>query len=295
MLKKMIYAFFILVGLVLTLGSQGAYQTSLGSWGSNRPTLTMGSTSWDDSYASTYVLKQVFEEAGYDVTVVELDPSVLFSALATGEIDISSAAWLPATHGAYYQRFSDQIVDLGPHATDAITGLTVPSYMEVDRIDQLTNQAGQVITGIEPGAGIANQTDEALEIYPNLSGWTHQTSSTGAMLTELDQAIQNEEEIVVTGWTPHWMFLEMDLKFLEDPMGAYGEGENLQKLSRLGFEDDHPLAYHIFDRFEWTVDDIGLIMADLGAGLSPEQAAAKWIEENPDQVEAWLAGIEDLE
>jgi glycine betaine/proline transport system substrate-binding protein len=30
----------------------------------------------------------------------------------------------------------------------------------------------------------------------------------------------------------------------------------------------------------------GYIAAD---GMSPEEAATKWIEENPDKVEAWLA------
>lgn len=292
MVKKIITGIFMLLGLVLTLGSQGAYHSNLDSLNSDRPAITMGSTSWDDSYASTYVLKEVYEQAGFDVEVVELDPSILFSALATGEVDMTTGAWLPATHGAYYERFEEDIVDLGPHTEDAVTGLAVPSYMDVDSIADLSDQANKTITGIEPGAGIANQTDEALETYPNLSDWQQQTSSTGAMLTELQQALDQKEDIVVTGWTPHWMFLEMDLKFLEDPKNAYGEGENLQKLARQGLDEDNPAAYRIFEQFEWTVDDVGLIMADLSKGLSPEEAAARWIDDHPEMIQDWVEGIE---
>ena len=62
------------------------------------------------------------------------------------------------------------------------------------------------ITGIEPGAGISQATNKALEEYDNLEGWTHEESSTAAMLTELGEALDNEEEIIVAAWNPHYMF-----------------------------------------------------------------------------------------
>lgn len=290
-MKKILTSIVIVLGLILTLGSQGAYENNLGNLFSDRQTVTIGHTSWDDGLASTHILKHVLEDQGYDVELVQLDPSVLFSSLATGDIDFTSSAWLPSTHGAYIERYQEDIVDMGPHTEGAVTGLVVPSYMEVDSIADLTDESGQIIYGIEPGAGIANQTDQALEIYPNLSGWTHQTSSTGAMVTELEQAINNEEEIVVTGWTPHWMFIQMDLKFLEDPENAYGEGESLQKLSRIGFDEDFPEVHQILDRFELTIDDVGEIMLDLSEDVPPEQAAQDWIDRNPDKVTSWVEGL----
>ncbi|MGP4763518.1 glycine betaine ABC transporter substrate-binding protein, partial [Klebsiella pneumoniae] len=32
---------------------------------------------------------------------------------------------------------------------------------------------------------------------------------------------------MVSGWRPHWMFIEHDLKMLEDPENVYGDGEEL--------------------------------------------------------------------
>ena len=41
--------------------------------------------------------------------------------------------------------------------------------------------------------------------------------------------------------------------------------------------------------FEWTNDDQNVVAKYIAEdGMSPEDAAAKWIEENPDKVEAWL-------
>ena len=37
------------------------------------------------------------------------------------------------------------------------------------------------------------------------------------MTAALKSAIANDEEIAVTGWTPHWMFARWDLKYLDDP------------------------------------------------------------------------------
>lgn len=105
------------------------------------------------------------------------------------------------------------------------------------------------ITGIEPGAGLTGLTKTTLEEYENLEGWELLESSTAGMIGALDQAIKNEEPIIVTGWSPHWKFSAYDLKFLEDPKGTLGGAENIQTIVRKGLEEDMPEAYTILDRF----------------------------------------------
>lgn len=247
---------------------------------------------WDTEVASTHVIGKVLEDLGVDVTLTPLDNAVMWEAVASGEADGMVAAWLPATHGEQFENYGDQMVDLGPNLEGAAIGLVVPSYMDVNSIADLSDEADQVITGIEPGAGVVAASERSLEEYDNLDGWEVQTSSSGAMTTELRTAYGNEEEIVVTGWSPHWKFQEFDLKYLEDPNGTFGEAETINTMVREGLEEDNPEVYQILDNFSWTTDDIEAVMLDISEGTSPEDAAAAWVEENQDKVAEWTEGIE---
>lgn len=248
----------------------------------------LASVQWDSEIASANVIAAVLEDLGYDVEITNLDVSIMFSSIASGESDATLAAWLPSTHGDLMERFSDRMVNLGPNLDGTLTGLAVPTYMDVDSIEDLSNEAGKVINGIEPGAGITGLTDQVLASYPNMGEWEQKTSSTGAMIVELGQAIANQEEIIVTGWTPHWMFSEYDLKFLEDPMQVMGEEEQLVSFAREGLEEDMPEVYRIIDNFYWTVADMQSVMLELSEGVDPETAARNWMEANPEKVASWI-------
>lgn len=246
---------------------------------------------WDTEVASSTVLGLVLEEAGYNVNLISVDNAIMFESLATGESDAMTTAWLPITHGAIIEEYKDDVVDLGPNLEGATTGLSVPSYMDVDSIDELDTHADQTIIGIEPGAGIMIQTEEAMKVYDNISDWDLESPSTGAMLASLETAIQNQEEIVITGWTPHWMFLEYDIKMLEDPELVYGEAENINTLTRLGFAEDHPEANEIIDRFYWEVADMDSVTYAMQNGTDDRTAAQNWIDENRETVDSWLEGV----
>ncbi|WP_431027770.1 glycine betaine ABC transporter substrate-binding protein [Lysinibacillus sp. LZ02] len=150
------------------------------------------------------------------------------------------------------------------------------------------------ITGIEPGAGLTELSRNTLEEYENLHGWELVESSTAGMLGSLEQAIRNEEPIIITGWTPHWKFSAYDLKFLEDPKGTLGGMENINTLVRKGFETDYPDAYTILDRFYWEPEDMEAVMYD-AQNVSFEEAAMNWIEENQDRVNEWTEGINKVD
>lgn len=159
--------------------------------------------------------------------------------------------------------------------------------------ESVSEQVDYAITGIEPGAGITNMAHQTLEEYENLEGWELEESSTGGMLTLLDQAIDNEEPIVVTGWAPHWMFSEYDLKYLEDPKGTMGDIESIHTVARLGFEEEMPDAYKILDAFHWEVEDMETVMFE-AQDTSFEEAATNWVEANQDKVDEWLEGTEKV-
>jgi len=44
----------------------------------------------------------------------------------------------------------------------------------------------------------------------------------------------------------------------------------------------------LLTNWQWTNDDQNAVASDIEGGMSPEEAAKKWIEANPDKVKAWL-------
>ncbi|MCS1382977.1 glycine betaine ABC transporter substrate-binding protein [Lysinibacillus sphaericus] len=246
---------------------------------------------WDTEIASTNVVGQVLEDLGYDVTLTPLDNAIMWEAVSKGEADGMVAAWLPHTHGSQYEKYKSDLDELGENLAGAKIGLVVPSYMDANSIEDLTNEADHTITGIEPGAGITAATEKALEEYDNLSDWNFLTSSSGAMTTALSKAIKNKEEIIVTGWSPHWKFAKYDLKYLEDPKGVYGGEETINTFVRKGLKEDHPDVYTVLDNFHWTSEDLESVMLNILNGDDPKDAAKQWIKDNPEKVAEWTKDI----
>ncbi|RDW18190.1 glycine/betaine ABC transporter substrate-binding protein [Oceanobacillus arenosus] len=253
--------------------------------------ITLAYVEWDTERASTHVVGKVLEDLGYDVKVTPLDNAVMWEAVASGEADGMVAAWMPGTHAAQFEEYGDRVVDLGENLEGAKIGLVVPSYMNVNSIADLTDEADMTITGIEPGAGVVAGAERAVEEYDNLEGWTVQTSSGGAMTTALGEAYDNEEEIIVTGWNPHWKFQKYDLKYLEDPKGTFGEEEVIKTMVREGLKEDMPEAYQVLDNFYWTPEEMEEVMTAIQDGADPIDAAATWVEENPERVAEWTEGV----
>ncbi|WFR62503.1 glycine betaine ABC transporter substrate-binding protein [Paenibacillus amylolyticus] len=262
---------------------------------------------WDSEIASTNLLKYVMEnKLGYKVNALQVEAGPMWTGVASGDVDASPAAWLPLTHADYWERYKDQVDDLGANMTGVRTGLVVPKYMtEVNSIADLETGAtsstpsananvgkevNHQIIGIDPGAGIMRSTATAIEKY-GLSDWNLVEGSGAAMTATLDKAVKNEEPIIVTGWTPHWMFNAYDLKYLEDPEGVYGEAEQIHTIARKGLKEDQPVAYEFLDRFSWTAEEMGEIMIAIQNGEDAQQAAATYAEKHSDQIAEWTKGL----
>ncbi|MEX3746284.1 glycine betaine ABC transporter substrate-binding protein [Lysinibacillus xylanilyticus] len=278
------------LGLSLIVSACGS--AGEGTQNNEKKDVNLAYVEWDTEIASTNVVGQVLEDLGYDVTLTPLDNGIMWEALANGEVDGMVSAWLPQTHAPQVEKYKDEIVDLGENLTGAKIGLVVPSYMDVNSIEDLTNEAGKTITGIEPGANMTAATENAYKVYKNLEGWNVATSSAGAMTAALSQAIAKKEEIIVTGWSPHWKFNAFDLKYLDDPKGIYGAEEYIGTFARKGLKEDHPEVYSVLDNFHWTAKDIESVMFDIMEGTDPKEAAKKWIKDNKDKVSEWTKDVD---
>lgn len=165
-----------------------------------------------------------------------------------------------------------------------------------DSDKSISEQMDFTITGLEPGAGQTGMNDEAIEAYDSLDGWEQKTSSTGAMLSALDTAMENEDPIMITAWSPHYMFARWDIKYVEDPKGVFGEEIYAATLGKPGIEDEFPIAYKLLERFNWDLDvvEAGLLKAE-EENLEMEVIAQQWVDENTDTIAEWTEGLDKVD
>ncbi len=273
--------------LALTLGTAGGIQAK-----DDDKTTEIVYVEWSCATASANVVKAVLEtKMGYEVELTPVSAAAMWQALATGDVDACTTAWLPTTHGHYYEKVKDDVVDLGHNLEGTRIGLVVPFYVTIDSIAELNANADKFdneIIGIDPGAGLMSKTEEAIKVY-GLDDMELMEGSGAMMTAVLQNKIKHHDWVVVTGWTPHWMFGKWDLKYLEDPKKVYGGAEYIDTIVRKGLKKDKPDLYAFLEKFHWTADDIQTVMAwNQEKGTTPAENALKWIKLNPDKVAAWL-------
>ncbi len=288
-LKRTLVTFLILAvaaSLAFAAGQQA-------EGGEEKGSVELAYVEWARSVAITHLAGEILSEMGWDVRLSNVANAAMWQSVAAGDSDALLAAWLPATHQMFYGdegEFTDDVVDLGPNYEGAKLGLVVPEYVEEDSISDLVENGDKYdweIVGIDPGAGMMQQTEEAIEDDKyGLGEFELLEGSDSTMAAALQDAIRNEEPVVVTGWQPHWKFGRWDLKILEDPERVFGESETINTMVRKGLEEDDPELFTFFDEMDWfsVEEGIGQIMVDVEEGMDPEEAAAAYVEDNQDAI-----------
>lgn len=245
---------------------------------------------WSDSVATTYVAAEVIKQKlGYDVDLKPVATGIMWQGVATGKLDAMLSAWLPVTHGEYWGKNKDKVVDYGPNFKDAKIGLIVPEYVKAASIADLKTDESfkHKIVGIDAGSGVMLKTDQAIKDYA-LDGYKLQASSGAAMTAELGRAYAKQQSIAVTGWVPHWMFAKWKLKFLEDPKGVYGAAETVNSIGSKELATKAPEVAEFLKNFHWqSKDEIGEVMLAIQEGAKPDAAAKDWVAKHPERVKDW--------
>ncbi|WP_062208575.1 glycine betaine ABC transporter substrate-binding protein [Demequina oxidasica] len=248
---------------------------------------------WDESLATSLLWQSVLNDKGYNVELAYADAAPAFQGVADGEYDLVTDVWLPRTHAEYVETFGDDIVELGAWFDKAALTVAVNADAPIDSLAELADAADEFdnrIVGIEPGAGLTAAVEEAIPAY-GLEDMDFITSSTPAMLAELDSAQKDGENIVVTLWEPHWAYGAYDLKNLEDPEGILGDAENIVTYSRTGFADDQPQVAEWMTNFKMDADHLYDLENELNGSEEADQAGivSDWIAANQEWVDSLTA------
>lgn len=245
---------------------------------------------WDCATASTTVAQAALEHMGYEVEILPVAAAAMWQALGTGDVDAILTAWLPVTHADYYAKVQDKVERVSVITGGAKLGWAVPSYVTINSIAELNAHADKfdnTIVGIDPGAGLMNLSEQAIKDYGLKLELMEGSGAT--MTAALANAIKNEEWVVVTGWSPHWMFGKWDLKYLDDPKGVLGGEEMIEAIVRKGLDKDLPEVHAFFSNFKWdSPNQLQMVMAWNQESGSPEENAQRFLKEYPETVQGWM-------
>ncbi|GAB3644608.1 glycine betaine ABC transporter substrate-binding protein [Glycomyces tarimensis] len=248
--------------------------------------ITIGYINWDEAVVATELWRQALEGSGYTVDTQEFsEVGPLFEGLSAGDIDFFLDGWLPITHATYMEEYGDELEQLGAWNENAALTVAVPAYVDVDSLEDLNANAelfdGRIV-GIEASAGLTEAVQNSTIPTYEITDLTLETSSTSAMLSELDSAIAAEEPIVVTLWQPHWAYARYDLKNLDDPEGTLGGAETINTLARSGFSEDFTDISEALTSFTMSDEQLASLenMAFTEHEGDVEAGVSAWLEEN---------------
>jgi glycine betaine/proline transport system substrate-binding protein len=216
---------------------------------------------WEEGIAVSELWAYVLEEEGYTVNLEYADPAPIYSGLSTNDYNVTLDTWLPVTHADYVEEYSEDITDLGAWNEESSLHLAVNEDAPIDSLDELAENADEFnneIVGIDPGAGLTQITESEVIPTYGLEDMEYTTSSTPAMLQELETATEAGENIVVTLWRPHWAYDAYPIKDLEDPEGALGDVEHLHTFASTEWAEDEANAEVVgwLENFEMDSDTL---------------------------------------
>ncbi|WP_461210279.1 glycine betaine ABC transporter substrate-binding protein [Desulfocurvus sp. DL9XJH121] len=247
---------------------------------------------WSCATASTNLAQAVLQEKlGYEVEILPVAAAAMWQAVGTGDVDGMVTAWLPVTHADYFAKFKDKVENLGPITGGAKLGWAVPAYVKAESIADLNKYADKFdgrIIGIDPGSGLMRLSEKAVKAYGLKLELMEGSGAT--MTAALANAEKNNEWVVVTAWSPHWMFGKWDLKYLKDPKGTLGGEEHIDTIVRKDLQKDLPEVYNFLDKFHYeSVKQFQTLMAwNQEKNADPYENAKRFIKENPQLVDSWL-------
>ena len=311
-------------GAVLSL-ALGA--CSAGGGTGSKGTVKIAINPWVGYAADAAVIGYILQnEMGYKVEKPELKEEISWQGFESGTVDVIVENWGHEDLKKTYIDEKKTAVRVGSTGRQGIIGWFVPQWMadkypDITDYKNLNKYADMFKTSESGGKGqlldgdpsyVTN--DEALVKNLNLDFQVVVGGSEAALLQSFRSAEKNQTALLAYFYTPQW-YAEVNGQAtpgVEDPiqianvkLPPYTDGcdadpakvdcdyppYHLNKLISKDFADSGSPAVTLIKNFQWTNEDQNLVSSYIGQdGMDPDDAAKKWIDANPDKVDAWLQG-----
>ncbi len=266
---------------------------------------------WVGYTASAQVLTNVAESLGCNITQTTLDEAgVTYDAMEAGSVDVIVEDW----GGGRWQEWVDRgaIKEVGSNGNVGLIGMFVPKWM-ADEYPDITDSANlnkyaDLFKNSESGdkgawyEGPPGYTTigEKLISANDLNYKIISTGSEAALIELFSAADKNKTPALGYFYEPQNFLAKVPLARVNFPANDWTDAEKasgltdypqtqLQKLATTKLmESGSPFAT-LLTNFSWTNEDQNMVALDIENGMTPEEAAQKWIDANKDKVDAWLA------
>lgn len=268
-----------------------------GSAGPSGGGLEIGYVKRDESVAVSNLTKVLLEELGReDVELKLVEPGSALRDVAEGKVDVFQDVWLPNDE-EQLAAVEDDVALLNPWLIGTTrSSLAVPAYMGVRSLEGLDATGATKALGVRPDAAAVSEQvpPGTLSRYGLERDFDYPSAS--AMLAGVDRLYEARKPFVFLAWTPHWMNLEYDFNYLEDPKGVLSDltqPNRLHMVVRKDLKQEDPRAYALMDTIlltEYQITDLQLAIRNAD---SPEKGARAWIKENTDLTRGWLKTVRE--
>ncbi|MDO9457577.1 ABC transporter substrate-binding protein [Nocardioides sp.] len=279
--------------------------------------LNLAVNPWVGFEADAYVVGHVAEEKfGCKVSYPELAEEVSWQGFGTGEVDVVIEDWgHPDLEKQYFADSGDgSAMEMGPTGNIGVIGWYVPPWMaekypDITDWENLSKYADLFETPESGGKGqflgadpSYVQFDEAIVANLDLPFKVVFSGSEAASIAAFRRAEEEKTPLIGYFYDPQWFMSAVPLVRVNLPAHTdgcqddaksvacdYPETE-LKKIVSTEWAESGSPATDLVKGFSWTNDDQNLVAKYIAEdGMSAEDAAAKWVDENPDKVEAWLS------
>jgi glycine betaine/proline transport system substrate-binding protein len=269
---------------------------------------------WVGYTADAYVVGNVAaNELGCTVSYVDLkEGGPSYQALASGDGDVILEEW---SHQAELKaaEADGSAVDLGSPGNVGIIGWYVPGWLSKAHPDildwhNLNKYASDFKTSESGGQGqflgsdpTYTQYDEAIVKNLGLNFKVVFSGGETATVEAFKKAQANKEWLIGYFWEPQYIHAEVPMDRVKLPPYKPGCDANkakvacdyaetqLKKVASTKYMDSGSTGATLLKNFKWTNDDQNLVAKYIVADkMKPEDAAAKWVKDNPDKIKAWL-------
>ena len=268
--------------------------------GDGTKTLDIADIGWTENTAIANLTKVLLEEElGYDQVLINnrAELTEVYEAVATGELDAFQDVWLPNQQDLLSSVEEDVEQLSFSYQGQTEQGITIPSYMDINSLDQLNESEAEMLFGIEPESVIMQRiSEEVIPVYNLKQKFVE--ASTDAMLAEIDNYYRNQEEFAFVAWSPHWMNQKYDLIYLEDPKDAFGELNDPARITTIVNEDlpeDDPVATAFMDALKLDEEQLNDLESTINEAGEPEEGARQWAQENRDVWQPWVEAAQDAQ